>query len=135
MGIMDYFNLGGEIAKPIDSIGKLYTTDKDRLAAEEKLLDTLEKPDLAQKSLLDKAMGSSHFFESAWPALTGWTAGACVMLYWLPQLIVANVIWTMNCVEQHEVLKFPILPDDIFNLIYLLFGFGTYTLVRKKFIK
>ncbi len=38
MGLMDYLGLGKELARPIEAVGKLYTTDKDRLELEAKVV-------------------------------------------------------------------------------------------------
>lgn len=135
MSLMSWLGIGSEIAKSIDSVSNLYTTDKEKLNAEEKLQSTIDKPVLSQLENNKIMIMSKNFFESAWPALIGWTSGFCVALYYIPQLIVANYIWAKTSIENNVIYPFPIPPDDILNLVYLLFGFGTYHLVKKKILK
>ena len=135
MGIFSWIGLGSEVAKPIDSISHLYTTDAQRLEAQEKLEEIETKPVLAQMDINKTFASSERFFNSGWQPLTGWTSGFCVAIYYIPQLLVANVVWAMNCIEQHKVIPFPIDPGDIINLVYLMFGFGAHHLIKGRLSK
>lgn len=135
MGILSWLGVGSEIAKPIEAVSGLYTTDKERLEAEAKLTEVIQQPQLAQLKNNAIMLASQKLFESGWQPLIGWTSGACVALYYVPQLIVANYIWIDNCLDEHKVIPFPVQSDDILNLVYLLFGFGTYHLAKKAFLK
>ena len=132
MGLFNFLGAGKDLAQPIKAIGDLYTTDKARLEAENTLVDTIQKPGLMQLANNAKMLASPIFFESAWPALVGWTSGACVFLYWVPQLLVADYVWASQCFAMGTVVPFPIQADDIYNLVWLLFGFGGYSLIKKK---
>jgi hypothetical protein len=132
MGWMDWIGAGKAISEPIKAVGDLYTTDKARIEAEAKLEEVLQKPVLSQIENNKLQTISGKLFESSWQPLIGWTSGACVALYYVPQLITINYIWINNCLYENAVLPFPMQPDDILNLVYLLFGFGTYHIVKKK---
>lgn len=132
MGLLNYLGLGKELAQPIEAVSKLYTTDKERLAAEANLESIVQKPQLAQLENVRTMISSANFFESAWPSLMGWTSGFCVALYYIPQLLVTIWIWSLNCLAMEEVMPFPMKPDDILNLVWLLFGFGGYHLIKGK---
>lgn len=134
MGIMNLLGIGKDIAEPIRAVGDLYTTDKSRIEAEKEYEAVTQQRGLAQLDNNKIMAMSGRFFEAAWQPLCGWTAGFCVALYYIPQLMVADVIWTMNCIDQNRVIPFPIDSGDIINLVYLLFGFGTYHLVKKKIL-
>lgn len=134
MGLLSWLGIGAEVAKPIEAVSKLYTTDKDRIAAQTKLEEELQKPVLAQLENNRLMAMSAHFFESAWPALIGWTSGACVALYYIPQLIIANYLWAKMSIDANIIYPFPIPADDIMNLVYLLFGFGTFHIAKKKLL-
>lgn len=127
MSIFDFFGL----AKPIDAVGNLYTTDKARIDAETRLTESENKIPLAQIENNKVSSLSSNLFNSAWQPAIGWTAGFCVFLYWVPQLVVANYIWACQCLVNHALMPFPILPDQIYNLVWLLFGFGGYSLIKR----
>lgn len=134
MSILSWIGLGGQLAKPIEAVSNLYTTDKAKILAETGMELAQQKRGMAQLENNRLMISSGKFFESAWPALVGWTSGFCVALYWIPQLLVANLIWAQECLDTGRVTPFPIDPTDILNLVYLLFGFGTYHLVKKKII-
>ncbi len=132
MGIMQWLGIGDEVAKPIEAVSKLYTTDKERLEMEAKLTEVAQKPQLAQLENNRLLVLTGKLFNSGWQPLIGWTSGACVFMYWVPQLCVANYVWASHCLASGIVAPFPIAPDDIYNLVWLLFGFGGYSLLKKK---
>lgn len=131
---MNLLGLTTDLAKPIEAVSNLYTTDKARLAAQAALEEVIQKRGLAQLENNKVMAMSANFFSSAWQPLIGWTAGLCVALYYIPQLIVINLEWTLTVIEGHVLIPFPMQPTDILNLVYLLFGFGTYHLAKKKLI-
>ncbi len=132
MGFKDFLGIGSQIAQPIRAVSDLYTTDKARIEAQADYESIAQKPQLAQLETNRIFALSSHFFNSAWQPLVAWTAGGCLALYYVPQLIIADVIWGMNCYSTGVVEPFPINPDDLLQLIYLLFGAGSYHLVKQK---
>lgn len=132
MGILDIFGIGKGLAEPIKAVGSLYTTDKERLDALTKLESETNKSQLSQLANNSLMLKSAHFFESAWPALIGWTSGGCVAMYYIPQLVIILYVWGSNCIHSGIITTFPMKPDDILNLVYLLFGFGTYNLAKTK---
>lgn len=132
MGLLNILGIGKDIAEASEGVSKLYTTDKERLEAEKNLTDVMQRPQLAQLDNNKLLILTGRFFNSGWQPLIGWTSGACVFMYWVPQLCVANWIWAHQCFSLGEVVKFPIAPDDIYNIVWLLFGFGGYSLIKKK---
>lgn len=134
MGLLSWIGLGEELAKPIDAASKFYTTDKERLDAENKLVLAGERRGLAQLENNKLMTVAGNVFQGSWQPLVGWTAGFCIALYWIPQLLIANLLWAQQCLDSGKVVPFPIDPTDILNLVYLLFGFGTYHLIKKKML-
>lgn len=131
MGIMNWLGIGADIAKPIDSVSNLYTTDKARIEAETKYEEIAQKPILSQLSNNAIMASSSNLFNSGWQPLTGWTAGFLVLIYYFPQIMIITYVWGTQCIDTGIVTPFPMKPDDILNLVYLLFGFGGYSLARR----
>ena len=134
MGLLQWIGLGSEIAKPIDAVSNLYTTDKARIEAETKPEEVTQKVTLAQIDTNKILAASSNIFNAGWQPLIGWTSGFCVALYYIPQLLIINYEWSRNILTYHIITPFPIDPTDILNLVYLLFGFGAYHIVKKKII-
>jgi hypothetical protein len=134
MGFFNGWNLGN-IAEPIKAVGDLYTTDKARIDAQGKYEEIAQKTVLAQISNNAILAASSSLFNSGWQPLIGWTCGFLVFLYYAPQIIIMTYVWGVMCIKSGIVIPFPMKPDDIFNLIWLLFGFGGYSLGKRAISK
>lgn len=132
MNIFSWMGLGKDIAQTVDAVGNLYTTDKARLDGEQKLAETLVPAATEQLQNNRLMLAAGCFFSSGWQSLIGWTAGFLVLLYYAPQIIIATYVWGKLCLHTGNVNAFPIRPDDILNLVWLLFGFGGYHLVNQK---
>ena len=74
---------------------------------------------------------SKNFFNNGWQNLIGWTSGFLILIYYFPQIIIATYIWGGHCIDTGIVTAFPIRPDDILNLVYLLFGSGAHSIAKK----
>lgn len=139
MGIADWLGLGTSIAKPIKAVSELYTTDKARLAAESKLTEAdakfeeiKQKPQLAQLENNKILSMSSNLFNSGGLALLCWTSGFLVLCYYLPQIAISTYVWGKASIAAGRCAPFPMKPDDIMNLVYVIYGYGIHHLVRKK---
>jgi len=135
MGIGNWLGFGKDIAEPIKAVGDLYTTDKARIEAQTKYEEIAQKPILTQLANNAIMASSSSLFNSGWQPLIGWTAGFLVLAYYFPQILIITYVWGHNCVNTGVVSPFPMKADDILNLVYLLFGFGTYSLARRAISK
>lgn len=132
MGILNWIGLGKDLAEPINAVGNLYTTDKERLEAQAKLQDVIQKPQLAQNETNKIFAMSKILFNSGWIPLLGWTAGFLVLLFYAPQIIIITYVWGIECIKTGNPEPFPMSSDDILNLVYLLFGMGGLGIVRNK---
>jgi hypothetical protein len=131
MGIMDLIGVGKDLAEPIKAVGTLYTTDKERLDAEENLAETTQKPQLAQLETNKVFANSLDFFTRAWQPMLGWSCGFLILVYYAPQIIIYTYLWVHLCVETDTIRPFPMSPTDLLNLVYLLFGFGTHSIAQQ----
>jgi hypothetical protein len=131
MSLLSDLGVGAELAKPIDAVSNLYTTDKAKLEGEQKLAETQEKPQLAQLSNNAIMIASTHLFNSGWQPLVGWVSGFLVLLYYFPQILIATYVWGGHCISTGNVIPFPIPSDNIINLVYLLFGMGVHSIAKK----
>lgn len=132
MSVFDWMNIGKQLSDPIKAASNLYTTDKARIEAETNFEDTVQKPVLEQIENNKIMSMSSILFNSGWQPLVGWTTGFLVLIYYFPQIMIATYVWGSHCIQSGIVTPFPIAPDDILNLVYLLFGFGVHSLIRWK---
>lgn len=132
MGILNWLGVGKDLAEPINAIGTLYTTDKEKLEAEKNLKEIVQKPILSQLDINKVLAQSQVLFNSGWQPLMGWTCGFLILIYYAPQIIIATYVWGSHAILSGVVPPFPIRSDDILNLVYLLFGFGLHSMFRNK---
>jgi hypothetical protein len=131
MGIANWLGLGKDLSEPIKAVGDLYTTDKARIEADKEYQDVIQKPVLAQISTNAIMAAAQSIYVSGWQPLIGWTAGFLILIYYAPQIIIMTVVWGSNCLDAGLVTPFPMKADDLLNLVWLLFGFGGYSLARR----
>lgn len=139
MGISDWLGLGTAISKPIKAVGDLYTTDKSRLEAEAKLTEAeakyesvAQKPAMALIEVNRLFAMSTDFFKSAYIPLAGWTAGFLMLAYYFPQIVIITYVWGGECISTGIVKPFPMKPDDILNLVYVMCAGGVHSLFNTK---
>lgn len=132
MGFLNWLGLGKVIAEPIEAASKFVTTDKDRILAQSQLMSATQSAEVERLKTNEILAQSAKFYNSGWIATTGWTTGAMMILYWLPQLLVADYVWIGNCLATHTVLPFPISSNDIMQLVFLMFGGFSFHYLGKK---
>lgn len=132
MGIKDWLGIGDTVAKPIEAISDLYTTDKARIAAQTDYEAIAQKPKLSQLANNGIMAAAQSIFVSGWQPLIGWTSGFLVLLYYAPQIIIITFVWGCNCLDTGIITPFPMKPDELLNLVWLLFGFGGYSLINRR---
>lgn len=141
MGILDILGgtTGEAIAKPIDAIGnvlgKVVTTDKDRLAAEQAMEILRQHPQELQVEINKLEAQSREFFVSGARPSIIWICAVCISLYWIPQFLIADYLWLIQCLQQNKLLPFPINASDLMQLVYLILGLGGYRSLEKKWGK
>ena len=134
MGILNWLGIGKEIAEPINAIGELYTTDKERLDGEAKIQQEITQRHASQNEINKVYATSTNFFNSSWIPLIGWTSGFLLLLFFAPQIAITTYVWGKNCIMTGKITPYPMSPDDIKSLVYLVFGMGGLGIVRNKII-
>jgi hypothetical protein len=136
MGILDSLGLGSAAAAPIDAIGnligKVYTTEGEKLSAQEMLERLRQNPQLwaAQANQIDAQ--STWWFQRGWRPSYGWVGSISLFFYFVPQYIIASYLWTVMCLAQHKILDFPISPTPVLELTMIMLGvYGTHTTIEK----
>jgi hypothetical protein len=132
MGISNWFGLGTEIAKPIEAVGGLYTTDKARIEVETKYQEVAQKPQMALLEVDRILSMSSNFFKSGYIPMAGWTAGFLLLCFYFPQIIISTYIWAGASFAANKVLPFPMKPDDILHLVYVMCAGGVHSLFANR---
>jgi hypothetical protein len=89
-------------------------------------------PDPSDKVDLNKIFtATANLFNSGWIPLLGWTCGFLILAYYMPQIIIATIVWGKAAVDMGSVPPFPIKSDDLMNLVYLLITSKVYNLIKK----
>ena len=137
MGIINWW-LGDNIAKPIeslakpiDSISNLYTTDKARIEAEKDFQEVVQKPQIAATQLNKIFALSKNFFNSAYIPMLGWTCGFLILIFYAPQIVICTYVWGARAISTGIVAPFPMKADDLLYLIGLLYGVGLHSLAKR----
>lgn len=137
MSLSDLLGAGKAIADPIKAVGDLYTTDKARMEAEAKLTDAdskfqevIQKPRLSLLSIFQTLATSPNLFKSGYISLAGWTSGFLVLCYYFPQLMIMTYVWGKASIIAGQCEPFPMRPDDILNLVYVMCAGGVHSLVH-----
>lgn len=134
MGILSWLMASNpkDLAAPIEAVGNLYTTEKARLMAETALKAQENEPILAQSNINAIIASSKSFFVSGWQPMLGWTCGFLILLFYAPQIMIITYIWGKACLHTGILKPFPMSPKDIINLVYLLFGVATHSLLQSR---
>ena len=112
-------------------IGKIYTTEGEKLSAQEMLERLRQNPQLWTSELNKINATDTRLFNSGWRPYVGWVCGICVALYYIPQFILADYLWVTMCLDRNAILPFPIDPDSLMQLLWLMLGFGAYRTAEK----
>ncbi len=137
MGVMDFLGIGGAVSAPIEAIGnvigKVYTSEGEKLSAQEILERLRQNPQFWNSELNKINAIDTRFFNSGWRPFIGWVCGTCVGLYYIPQFLMAAFLWTLMCLQKNALLPYPINPESLMQLCYLMLGFGAYRSAEKLF--
>jgi len=124
MGLMKYLGMGEEISKPIDAIGntfdKIFTSDDERLQAEAVFKKLEANQNELQVNLNKSESQHRSLFVSGWRPFIGWTCGISLFIYYVPQFILASIIWIKLSWAAQEVVTYPV--SDISGLMELVIG-------------
>ena len=130
MGVLDFLGVGEASAKPIDAIGnvisKIYTTEGEKLNAQEALERLQQNPQLWNFMLNKLNASDLKLFNSGWRPFIGWICGVCLGLYYIPMFTLAAYLWLRICLEKNTIMPYPIDPTSLMQLVYLMLGFGGY---------
>lgn len=140
MGILAAFglakNVGASLASPIDAIAKgldgLFTSDDERAQNDAVMERIRQNPSIMQIELNKVEAQHRSVFVAGWRPFIGWICGTSLGLYYIPQFIMATIIWTRLCWSATEILPYPITEiNGLTQLIYGLLGLGTLRTLEK----
>lgn len=80
------------------------------------------------------AVEAAHpkLFVAGWRPNLGWVCGISIGLYFIPQYLVAAVLWMKLCWSANQLVPYPIPePAGLMELVGLMLGLGGMRLVEK----
>jgi hypothetical protein len=115
-GASEAIKTGGEVAD------ELFTSDEERLKNQAELEKIRQTPQNNQAEITKAEAQSENLFKSGWRPFIGWMSGFCLALYYIPQFILAAYLWTKLCIDQQQLLAYPITPTSLIEIICVLLG-------------
>lgn len=116
-------NAGEQIAKPIDAIGKLFTSDDERLTHAELMAKIQQQPFEAQQLLNQSAAQSTNWFVSGGRPAIMWVCALGLLFFFVINPIIQ---WITGIVGA------PLPVDNIVDLTYGILGiYGSQRTLEK----
>jgi hypothetical protein len=114
---------GGSVIKEVGDVAdKLFTSDKERLEAANKLEEILQQPDARQVEVNKvEAVHSNIFVSGARPFIL-WVCGFALAAYYLPQFVIGAYLWGKIILQTGKLQAFPIEPSSLLELVGVLLG-------------
>jgi hypothetical protein len=137
MGILNkIFNVGETAVAPITAIGNVLDglfTSKDEVLTHEAILTRLaQQPNLAQVELNKVEASHRSVFVAGWRPAIGWVAAASLFFFYVPQYVVATIVWIKLLVANDWVMvPYPVGVDGVMELVIALLGMGALRTVDK----
>jgi hypothetical protein len=127
---------GRTIATPIEAIGnvfdKLFTSDEEKAQAQAVLAKLAQRPGELQVELNKvEAAHRSIFVAGARPFIM-WVCGVSLASYYIPQFIMASVMWTIACYAAGKLVPYPITEvAGLMELTIAMLGLGGLRTIDK----
>lgn len=115
MSIKNWFGIGDAIAKPIQAIGDLYTTDRTRITAETEYQKVTQQTQLAQIQNNQIDAISESRFNSGWRPLCGYICALSLAWTYLLQPVFIFII-----TAAHGYI--PALQNDSSDILPIITG-------------
>lgn len=142
MGIFSFLGgaagsaVGESIAKPIDAIGnvidKLFTSDEERLDKKAIIERLKQRPAEMQVELNKLEAQHSSRYIAGWRPYIGYILGTCLGIYFIPQYLMAAVIWSKLCLSTGVMQPYPVDAASLMQLVLAMLGMGALRTYEKK---
>ena len=140
MGLMAILGLGKQagdaIASPIDAVGnvldKLFTSDEEREKANFVLEKLKQEPQMLQGEINKLEVQHRSKFVAGWRPFIGWVCGISLGSYYIPQFLMASILWSIRCWQAKELFAYPINDiSGLLELVLALLGLAGYRTLEK----
>jgi Holin of 3TMs, for gene-transfer release len=132
-GIKGVFEGIGSLAKDIRSAITGEISPEKKAEIENKLVELESMAQQGQVETNKVEAASTSVFVSGWRPAIGWICGISIGSYFIPQYVLAAVLWTKACWVAGTLIPYPIPePHGLLELIIGMLGLGIYRTVEKR---
>ena len=132
MGLLSFLGAGkaagDAIATPVSAVGnvldKLFTSDEERGILENAKAKLAMAPHIAQAEINKVEASHRSIFVAGWRPAIGWVCALALATYYLPQHIMAAVLWVKMCWAASQMQPYPIDIKGLLELVLALLGLG-----------
>lgn len=131
-GVKGVFEGIGSLAKDLRSAitGEISPEKKAELLDKSLELEAMAKDGQMQINAAEAQHRS--VFVAGWRPMIGWVGGISLGCYFIPQYLLAAVLWAMSCWASKTITPFPIPePGGLIELVSLMLGVGALRTVEK----
>jgi hypothetical protein len=120
--------VGGGVAQPIEAVGSILKSafgDKgEKMTHEEVMARIALEPTLVQTEINKVEAGHRSIFVAGWRPFIGWVAGVGLGFFYIPQYIMATVVWVKLLAANGftELVPYPVGADGLLELVLALLG-------------
>jgi hypothetical protein len=138
-GIMDFLGMGKQagdaIAEPVKAVGNvldnLFTSDDERLSRQEALAKLAQIPHIAQQEVNKLEAQHRSIFVAGWRPSIGWVCSISLGAYYIPQYVLASVLWAKASWMADTIQAYPVNADGLTQLVFALLGMGGIRMMEK----
>ena len=122
---------GGVIEKTGEALDKIFTSKEEKLTAQQMLERIRQRPAEWAHELNVISAGSANWFNSGWRPALGWVGALGLFFFFVPQYIVASVMWAKACYLALTTMEagnpvvlpdYPLTADGLMELVVMLLG-------------
>ena len=123
----------GDVVKNTGSaLDSLFTSDEERLNAAEIMARINQKPAEWAHELNVINAKSGSWFNSGWRPAIGWVGATGLAIYYIPQYLMATVLWVHLNWGADVLTAYPVSADGIWQIVTVLLGNSALRSFEKK---
>ncbi len=134
MGLLDSL-LGGAAAAPIkevgEAVGKLFTSDDERLTHAEVMERIKQNPQIWQVETNKIEAAHTNWFVAGWRPAIGWVCAVSLGCFFIPQFLIGSFLWAKMTIVTHQFNAYPISAGELMVLTTNLLGLAVIRTVDK----
>ena len=115
----------GEVMKGLDG---LFTSDKERLEAEARLTEILQRPNLAQIDVNKTEAAHASVFVAGWRPAIGWVCATALGWNFIGHDL---ALWGVALAGKTVAVPAPVAMGQLFELVLAMLGLGAFRTVEK----